>query len=271
MARSAHKLSFLPARGLAGVEMATREYRGPIMPAYVAHGFVLSIIDEGEASVRIAGQVHHVSARSVTLAEPGDLLVAVKRNSVATRVRTLSIDSTAFIRPTDLALPAGSSRMRSGLVRDRDVTVSLRRVLKGVVGRDDEQELHARYTLLLAAMLGYEPEGTVMAARAVVRRARGILHDRWSETVRLDELCKEVGADRFYLIRAFAREVGVTPHAYQVLLRVARARALLRAGRSLRDICVDAGFADQSHLSRHFSRVVGITPGAYARLVRRAS
>ena len=40
-----------------------------------------------------------------------------------------------------------------------------------------------------------------------------------------------------------------------------RARAVLRAGRSLADAAAAAGFADQSHLGRSFRAVMGSTPG----------
>ncbi|HET8575888.1 MAG TPA: hypothetical protein VFO18_02225, partial [Methylomirabilota bacterium] len=41
------------------------------------------------------------------------------------------------------------------------------------------------------------------------------------------------GLSRFHVLRAFADEVGVPPHAYQIALRVERARILLGAGTPL--------------------------------------
>jgi AraC-like DNA-binding protein len=269
MPRPPHQVTFLPVRGIAGVEVMKRSYVGPPMPAYIAHGFVLSQIIVGDGDVRVAGQVQRLESGMVALAEPGELVAVVNRRIVSSRLWSLAIESSAFMRPAESAKPASlGEQARSGIVGDRSVKASLKRLFESVVAGEEELEQQSRYTALLAAMLRYEPRESVLAARSIVRRARSILHDRWAESVRLDELCGEVGADRFYLIRAFSRELGVTPHAYQVLLRVARARALLRAGRSLRDTCADAGFADQSHLSRHFRRVVGVTPGRYARLVR---
>jgi AraC-like DNA-binding protein len=57
----------------------------------------------------------------------------------------------------------------------------------------------------------------------------------------------------------------MTPHAFQVNLRVARARALLAGGAAPAAVAADCGFADQPHLTRTFKRAVGISPGAYAR------
>jgi AraC-like DNA-binding protein len=72
-------------------------------------------------------------------------------------------------------------------------------------------------------------------------------------------------------VHLFHREVGMPPHAYQIQLRVARARRLVAAGVPLAEVASMTGFADQSHLTRLFKRVVGVPPGQYARLIATAT
>jgi AraC-like DNA-binding protein len=67
------------------------------------------------------------------------------------------------------------------------------------------------------------------------------------------------------LIRVFRAEVGLTPHAYVVDVRVRRAQALLKEGASPADAAARVGFADQAHLTRAFKARVGVAPGAYRR------
>lgn len=66
-----------------------------------------------------------------------------------------------------------------------------------------------------------------------------------------------------YLTRLFQRHVGLPPHAYQVMMRIQRAKKLMRLGVRLADVAADTGFTDQSHLHRHFKKMMGITPGRY--------
>ncbi len=80
----------------------------------------------------------------------------------------------------------------------------------------------------------------------------------------LADLVANAGISRYQLIRAFARETGLTPHAYIVQGRIAIARRLLRANRHVADVAVHAGFCDQSHLTRCFVRHMGVTPHRYA-------
>jgi AraC-like DNA-binding protein len=88
----------------------------------------------------------------------------------------------------------------------------------------------------------------------------------------LPELAECCGAEMYALHRAFTRVVGLPPHAFQTHQRLRRAKALLRAGASLTDAALAAGFCDQSHMHRHFTRLVGFTPAQYAsaHMARRA-
>jgi len=83
----------------------------------------------------------------------------------------------------------------------------------------------------------------------------------------LRELAQLCGLSRFQLLRGFAREVGITPHAYLIQRRVRLARRLLSTGSSPSDAAFLAGFADQSHMTRAFVRQFGITPGRYKSLI----
>jgi AraC-like DNA-binding protein len=79
----------------------------------------------------------------------------------------------------------------------------------------------------------------------------------------LAELAALSGVSRFQLLRGFAREVGITPHAYLVQRRVRMARGLLAEGQTPAQAAALTGFADQSHMTRAFVRQVGITPSRY--------
>lgn len=92
---------------------------------------------------------------------------------------------------------------------------------------------------------------------------REYLHAYFSEEIGLEALARLAGLSTFQLVRQFKKQTGLAPHAYQVQLRIRHAQQLLKAGVSIADVAVDAGFHDQSHLHRHFKRALGVTPGQY--------
>ena len=81
----------------------------------------------------------------------------------------------------------------------------------------------------------------------------------------LEALALAQDRHRTTLVKQFARRYGLPPHAWLRNWRVARARALLRAGLPLADAAQAVGFADQAHLTRVFKQIYGSTPGVLAK------
>ena len=96
-----------------------------------------------------------------------------------------------------------------------------------------------------------------------VRLARDFIDHRLDVQVSLAEIAEAAGLPPFRLLRAFTRDVGMSPHAYQRQARVRFAISLIRVGQPLADVAAASGFADQAHLTRFFRRTMGVTPGAY--------
>lgn len=121
--------------------------------------------------------------------------------------------------------------------------------------------------LLLIARLGIHSTSRLASEQGptpCIRRVRDRIDDDPAVPLTLAELARDVGLSRYQLIRAFARDLGLTPHAYIVQRRIALARRLIRAGHVLADVAALAGFCDQSHLTRCFVRQLGVTPSRYA-------
>lgn len=98
-----------------------------------------------------------------------------------------------------------------------------------------------------------------------VKRVRECLDAHFDDNVSLHMLARLVNLSPYYLVRAFHREFGVPPHRYQTIVRVNRARSLLRSGVPISAVAYRTGFCDQSHLNRCFKDILGVTPGTYVR------
>lgn len=84
-----------------------------------------------------------------------------------------------------------------------------------------------------------------------------------TEKVSLVELATLTSMSRYQLIRAFRTVTGMTPHVWQLNLRINVARSLMHQGDSLADLAQHLGFADQAHFQRVFKAYTGVTPGCY--------
>src|SRR3546814_4714880 len=59
---------------------------------------------------------------------------------------------------------------------------------------------------------------------APIRRARLLVDANYMQDLTLDRLAGAAGLSRFYFLRAFRSEIGVTPHAYLTGRRIAAAK-----------------------------------------------
>ncbi|MEM5344651.1 helix-turn-helix transcriptional regulator [Paraburkholderia azotifigens] len=116
--------------------------------------------------------------------------------------------------------------------------------------------LHARHARA-ACLPGARREPALV--RAIKSRLRDDLHAR----VTLSTLAGEFGVTPFVLLRAFEREAGMSPHAFQQQERVRHALPMLRTGRPIAEVGARTGFADQSHFTRVFKKQTGVTPKVY--------
>ena len=94
---------------------------------------------------------------------------------------------------------------------------------------------------------------------------RDYIESHFAKPISLMELSTLSGVSPFHLSRRFRARFGLPPYMYLELVRVNRARELLRRGEPISRVAFDTGFSDQSHLTRRFKRVVGVPPGHYAK------
>jgi AraC-like DNA-binding protein len=113
-----------------------------------------------------------------------------------------------------------------------------------------------------AGSVGRTADGRSSATLGLVR---DYLETHFAKSISLMELSTLSGVSPFHLSRRFRARYGLPPYMYLELVRVNRAREMLRRGDPISRVAFDTGFSDQSHLTRRFKRVVGVPPGQYAK------
>ena len=107
------------------------------------------------------------------------------------------------------------------------------------------------------------PDRAVRDDSTAVSRVCEYIAAKACENITLGELAGVAHVSPYHLLRVFRKKMGITPHSYQVQLRVDEAKRLLRRGLPISDVAVATGFFDQAHFSKQFKRYVGVTPGQF--------
>jgi AraC-like DNA-binding protein len=109
--------------------------------------------------------------------------------------------------------------------------------------------------------------GGTLAALADARLARTMaaLHDNPAHPWDLEAMARLAGMSRARFAAHFREVTGATPADYLASWRMALAQGLLRAGRPLKNVAFEVGYASASALTRVFTRKVGTAPSQWLR------
>ena len=98
---------------------------------------------------------------------------------------------------------------------------------------------------------------------AQLRRAKDYMDREYAQPLDVPALASQVHLSPAHFSREFKRAYGETPYSYLLTRRVERAMHLLRAGASVTDACMQAGWSSLGSFSTRFTEVMGETPSAY--------
>jgi AraC-like DNA-binding protein len=154
------------------------------------------------------------------------------------------------------------------LVHDGDFNTQFVRVHQAVERSTSQLEQQTLTLDLLAQLILRHSENPPDLANLEteiqpVHHVRDYLEDNYNREISLQQLAQVANLSSFHLNRSFSRTFGMPPHAYQIQLRILKAKRLLKKQKSIESVAIETGFVSQSHFGSHFKRLVCITPKQY--------
>ncbi|WP_326907148.1 AraC family transcriptional regulator [Sedimentibacter sp. MB31-C6] len=94
------------------------------------------------------------------------------------------------------------------------------------------------------------------------------LEKNYMNHITLDDLSNLTGLSKYYLLRSFTKQKGISPYSYLETIRINKAKKLLEQGELPIDVALKTGFTDQSHFSNFFKKFIGLTPKQYMNIFK---
>jgi AraC-like DNA-binding protein len=267
-------MDFLPIVGVDGAVVAQATYVNVLSPPEIFDDYVLNFADAGRCEVFVRGTTVRLARGDLQWRLPGDLRIVrradspvIKRRSVLLRRETLE-NMLLEMGHTSSALLVGRVRP----FRDPRVVKSLEAlfttVTSGSSGLAQESACHDIVSVLCET-IGSDGRARlpVWPDHRGVRIIKEYIDECYAEDASLDALAALAGLNKFHLLRAFKRAIGIPPHRYRTHVRIARARRLLAAGVPIARLALEVGFGTQARFHEAFRAVVGVTPGRYRRAI----
>lgn len=99
-----------------------------------------------------------------------------------------------------------------------------------------------------------------------IEKIKQYIRDNYNQKVTLDELADLVDINKYYLIRLFKQQTGLSPIDYLIHVRLSEAEKLLtHSSVTISKISDIVGFHSPSHFSKTFKEKNNITPSAFRR------
>jgi AraC-like DNA-binding protein len=258
---------------LAGSYLVRARYQAHEFERHLHDEMVIAVTEEGAGRCRTRLGSDISAPRTVWLFAPGEYHCGDVWEDRLWNYRGIYIEAEGRAALSGILMDVRSTAMYAapGLYNDTQLADTLLHAHKAEELNLPLMERQARWCAAMGLLFGRygRPKPRFGAAgneRSKMTRVRDYLAANFLRNISIDELVALCELSRYHLMRSFAREYGMPPHAYTNQLRLLEAKRLIDAGEKPAEAAASAGFYDQSHLTHLFKRAYGITPGAYAAL-----
>jgi AraC-like DNA-binding protein len=246
--------------------------RGHARPPHSHKGFEFLYLSRGTAHWQAAGNAYTQRMGDVYIAHPNEVHATGPRTNPENLHIWLGLRLESF-GPGGERLARQIQKAQVRILPDcHEVEPLLRAIIGQVVTtrRQRAQVVRAlidAFIALLEQRLAYAQDPAYQSARALpyspaVQKALAYMKRRLDHRLPLQDLAGAATARSVpHFCSQFHREVGVSPAAYHMLMRLEAGREMLRQPAfDITTVAMQSGFSSSQHFSTLFKRAFGVTP-----------
>lgn len=236
-------------------------------PNHFHEYYVIGFIEGGRRHLSSKNKEYTVEAGDLLLFNPYDNHACEQIDGRALDYRCINIQSAVMGKAvTEIT---GRDQMPSfslQVIKQSELVFLLKELHLMIMEGDTGFRKEEIFFFLLQQLLEEYTEEVLFAQReqrAEVQLICEYLEENYMHNIKLDDLSVLTGLSKYYLLRFFTKEKGISPYSYLETIRIDRAKKLLEQGVAPIDAALQTGFVDQSHFSNFFKKFIGLTPKQY--------
>ncbi|MEP1385724.1 MAG: AraC family transcriptional regulator [Paraglaciecola sp.] len=268
------KADFKIANAYDGIEMVNADYKNRNFSKHVHEGYTIAVVDKGAQRFYRSGAEHFAGQGSIILVNADDVHNGQSATSDGWRYRGMYPTPEQFNLITgDLTQGKHAAPyFNQSVIEDVAIATQLRIMFQHVENNSTKLLIE---TLMYSVMVNLVARHSSLpyfsncksSSKQKLQLAKEYLDAYPEQNVSLTQLATLVGLSQFHFVREFKKQFELTPHSYQVQVRVKKAKRLLKVGVKPINVASDCGFHDQSHLNHYFKKALGTTPRKYQKQV----
>lgn len=242
-------------------------------PNHFHEYYVIGFIEKGSRYLSCKNKEYTI--------EPGDLLLFNPRdNHACEQIDGKTLDYRCInIQPDTMSKAVFEITEKEYLpyftpqvIFHSELVASLRELHQMIMSEEKDFRKEEIFFFLLEQLIEeYTDQEVTAASLEQSAEAKAIceyLEKHYMKSIALDDLCKLTGLSKYYLLRSFTKQKGISPYSYLETIRIDKAKKLLEQGVPPVDAALQTGFTDQSHFSNFFKKFIGLTPKQYMNIFK---
>lgn len=240
-------------------------------PNHFHEYYVIGFVEGGRRHMWCKNQEHDISAGDMVLFNPRDTHHCAPINGELLDYRAINMKSNVMEKTVwEITGKTYIPHFTQNVVYQSDITRSIGDLYRAIVLRapklEKEEALFYLMEQLLQEYATPFDEIDITEPNHQIKLLCIYMEEHFSENITLDGLLSMTNFGKSYLLRSFARQVGVSPYRYLQTVRLDRAKKFLEQGIPPIEAAAMAGFSDQSHFTNFFKEFIGLTPRQYQRI-----
>lgn len=237
-------------------------------PNHFHEYYVIGFVEGGSRHLWCKNQEYDLNAGDMILFNPRDNHCCAPNNGELLDYRAVNVNADIMAQAArEITGKDYLPYFTRNVVRQSDVACSIGELYDAILHQAPRlQKEEAFYFLLEQILQDYSTpfeQAELPEPDSQIKRLCDYMEKHFADNISLDELLSMTNFGKSYLLRAFARQTGVSPYRYLQTIRLDRARKFLEQGIPPVDAAVLAGFSDQSHFTNFFKEFTGLTPKQY--------
>ncbi|MFL0196854.1 AraC family transcriptional regulator [Clostridium sp. WILCCON 0269] len=224
----------------------------------------IGLVEKGGCKTEICGNTYDLTEKTILIIPPTSAHKCNPYNYKHWGFRMLYINKEWFETAFDNNIENNFSYMKLNEIMFNSIVSLFSDIQNSIINMEIESKL-LKYVSLLANRNNKDYPRSIIGSlnSDKINEIKKYLDENYLNNIMLSDLAKVAGMSKYYLIRQFEKQHGLSPHKYITNLRINHAKKLLKNNNDFADIALESGFYDQSHFTKYFKEYTGVTPMKY--------
>lgn len=237
-------------------------------PNHFHEYYVVGFIESGQRYLSCKNKKYTIETGDLILFNPGDNHTCKQIDGRTLDYRCINIQQEIMRKAVfEITGKDYLPYFKESVLFNNDLVSTLRELHLMVMMEEKEFKKEEIFLFIIQQLITEYADAVSVAAsqeaNAEIKAVCDYLKNNYMKNITLNDLSDLAGISKYYLIRSFTKQKGISPYSYLETIRIGEAKKLLEQGIAPIEVALQTGFTDQSHFTNFFKKLIGLTPKQY--------